>query len=116
MRDEDLQIFSAWFHNDRELPNGGTPAERYAARLDLPAEEREAAERIASANLGLHRVLAVEPGHWIELGDVVSGRRNSARALVSTPSERIGGFSVIANGFPRGAQGLAEQPTAAPNM
>jgi SEC-C motif len=80
MSDEDLQIFSAWFHNDRELPGGGTPAERYAARADLRAEEREAAERIASANLGLHRVLAVEPGHWIELENVVSARRTRVRS------------------------------------
>jgi hypothetical protein len=80
MRDEDLQIFSAWFHNDRELPGGGTPAECYAARADLAAEEREAATRIASANLGLHRVLAVEPGHWIEIEDVVSDRRTRVRS------------------------------------
>lgn len=78
--DEDLQIFSAWFHSDRELPGGGTPAERYAARSDLRAEEREAARRIASANLGLHRVLAVEPGHWIELEDLVFGRRTRVRS------------------------------------
>lgn len=80
MHDEDLQIFSAWFHNDRDLPSGKTPAERYAARAGLAAEEREAAARIASANLGLHRVLAVEPGHWIELEDVVSGRRTQVRS------------------------------------
>lgn len=80
LSDDDLQIFSAWFHNDRELPAGGTPAERYAARLDMPAEEREAAERIASANLGLHRVLAVEPGHWIELEDIVFGCRTRVRS------------------------------------
>ena len=80
LRDGDLQIFSAWFHNDRELPGGGTPSERYAARLDLSAEERETAERIASASLGLHRVLAVEPGHWIELEDVVFGRRTRVRS------------------------------------
>ncbi|MGE5336117.1 MAG: SEC-C domain-containing protein [Nitrososphaerota archaeon] len=80
LRGDDLQIFSAWFHNDRELPGGGTPAERYAARLDLRAEERKAAERIASANLGLHRVLAVEPGQWIELEDVVFGRRTRVRS------------------------------------
>ncbi len=80
LSDPDLQIFSAWFHNDRELSSGGTPAERYAARRDLRAEEREAAERIASANLGLHRVLAVEPGHWIELENVVFGRRTQVRS------------------------------------
>ncbi len=80
LSDEDLQIFSAWFHNDRELPGGATPAERYAARNDLHADEREAAERIASANLGLHRVLAVEPGQWIELEDIVFGRRTRVRS------------------------------------
>jgi hypothetical protein len=60
---------------DRELPGGGTPAERYAERAELSAEEREAAARIAAAGLGLHRVLAVEPGSWIELEDIVVGAR-----------------------------------------
>lgn len=75
MDDDDVQIFSIWFHNDRELPGGGTPAERYAAREDLPPDEREAASRMAAARLGLYRVLAVEPGRWIELADIVSGVR-----------------------------------------
>ena len=80
MHDDDLQIFSTWFHNDRELPSGETPAERYAARVDLPAEERQAAARIAAARLGLHRVLAVEPGEWIELEDVLRGARTRVRS------------------------------------
>jgi hypothetical protein len=75
MHDDDLQIFSTWFHGDRELASGGTPAERYAARSDLSAEEREAAARIAAARLGLHRVLAAEPGEWIALENVLSGVR-----------------------------------------
>jgi hypothetical protein len=75
MDDDDVQIFSAWFHNDRRLPSGGTPAERYAARDDLPSDEREAASRIAAARLGLYRVLAVEPGRWIALADIVCGAR-----------------------------------------
>lgn len=89
MFDDDGQIFSAWFHNDRELPGGGTPAERYAARADLPAEERETAGRIAAAGLGLHRVLAVEPGHWIELEGIAGGARTRVRsANVSRDSVR----------------------------
>ena len=80
MHDDDVQVFSTWFHNDRELPNGETPAERYAARADLRAEERETAARIAAARLGLHRVLAVEPGDWIVLEDVVCGARTRVRS------------------------------------
>ncbi|MGH2992079.1 MAG: SEC-C domain-containing protein [Solirubrobacterales bacterium] len=75
MDDADVQIFATWFHSDRELSGGGTPAERYAARADLPEDERAAASRIASARLGLHRVLAVEPGSWVALEDVVRGTR-----------------------------------------
>ena len=74
MDDDDLQIFAVWFHNDRELPGGGTPAERYARRGDLPEDERAAA-RIASAGLGIHRVLAVEPGESLVLEDLVRGTR-----------------------------------------
>jgi hypothetical protein len=80
MSDSDMQIFATWFNNDRELSGGGTPAERYAARADLPADEREAALRIATATLGLHRVLAVEPGHWIVLEDIVRGTRARVRS------------------------------------
>ena len=78
--DDQVQIFSTWFHNDRELPGGGAPAERYAARDDLPTDEQETASRIAAARLGLHRVLAVEPGRWIELEDIVRGTRDRVRS------------------------------------
>lgn len=81
MDDDDLQIFATWFHNDRELPGGGTPAERYAARAGLPAEERAAAARIATARLGLHRVLAVELGSWIVLEDILDGTRARVRSM-----------------------------------
>jgi hypothetical protein len=80
MDDDDLQIFSTWFHDDRELPGGSTPAERYAARAGLPAEERAAAARIATARLGLHRVLAVEPGNWVLLENIVDGARAQVRS------------------------------------
>jgi hypothetical protein len=80
MDDDDQQVFSIWFNNDRELPGGGTPAERYAARDGLSAEERAVAARIATARLGLHRVLAVEPGSWVVLEGIVDGARARVRS------------------------------------
>src|SRR5712691_9502957 len=80
MDDADIQIFATWFHNDRELAGGGTPAERYAARPDLPASERDAAARIAEARLGLYRVLAVTPGCSLALEELVGGLRIEVRS------------------------------------
>lgn len=80
MDDVDIQIFATWFHNDRELAGGGTPAERYAAGTDVPAPEREAASRIAAARLGLYRVLAVAPGRSLALEELVDGRRVEVRS------------------------------------
>ena len=80
MDDADIQIFATWFHNDRALTVGGTPAERYAARPDLPNAERDAAERIASARLGLYRVLAVEPGRSLILEELLGSRRIEVRS------------------------------------
>ena len=79
--DDDLQIFATWFHNDRELSGGGTPAERYADLAELSADERATALRIAGARLGLHRVIAVEPGSWIMLEDIVRRTRARVRSL-----------------------------------
>jgi hypothetical protein len=80
MDDADVQMFTTWFHNDRELRSGGTPADRYAARLELSADERAVASRIAAARLRIHRVLAVEPGVSLLLEDVVSGERVEVRS------------------------------------
>jgi len=80
MDEDDIQIFATWFHNDRELAGGGTPAERYAARAELPADEREAASRIATARLGLYRVLAVESGRSLTLEELVGGSRVEVRS------------------------------------
>jgi SEC-C motif len=71
--DVDLQLIASWMLNDRRLPDGGTPAERYAQRDDLPAGERDVARRIAAARLGLLRVVGVLPGRWIELHDLAVG-------------------------------------------
>ena len=78
--DGDIQIFAVWFHNDRELARGGTPAERYAARPDLPEAERESAARIAAARLGLYRVVAVEPGRSLARENLVGGCRVDVRS------------------------------------
>lgn len=80
MDDVDVQIFATWFHNDRELGCGGTPARRYAARRDLPDAERAAAERIASARLGLYRVLDLEPGRKLTLEALLDGERIEVRS------------------------------------
>ncbi|MFN2469398.1 MAG: hypothetical protein ABR583_00070 [Gaiellaceae bacterium] len=80
MDDADIEIFANWFHNDRELAAGGTPAERYAARPELPEAERDVASRIAGARLGLYRVLAVEPGRSLTLEALVGGSRVQVRS------------------------------------
>ena len=69
----DLQLVASWVFNDRELPGGGTAAQRYAVRQDLQPDERDMAARIAAARLGLLRVLRVMPGRWIELYDLTGG-------------------------------------------
>lgn len=71
--DVDIALIAGWTLNDRQLPGGGTPAERYAAREDLSDHERDIARRIAAARLGLLRVLHVLPGRWIELHDLARG-------------------------------------------
>lgn len=71
--DEDLALLALWFHNDREVAGGGTPAERYAARPELDAAERETAGRIAAARLGLFRIVAATPGRSLTLEPLVGG-------------------------------------------
>lgn len=80
MDDADIQIFATWFHNDRELTGGRTPIERYAARPEIPDDERDAAERIASARLGLYRVLAVAPGRSLTLEELDGSGRIEVRS------------------------------------
>ena len=71
--DRDAQIFLTWFCSDREIEGGDTPAQHYAARVDIDERERAVAARIASARLSLQRVRAAEPGRWTELEDVLNG-------------------------------------------
>src|SRR6266508_3325575 len=69
--ERNFELLLTWFNSDRELPGGGTAVASYLARPDLNPGEREVAERIAAARLGLHRVRAVTPGRSVELEDVL---------------------------------------------
>ncbi len=77
--DTDVQLLASWQLNDRELPGGGTPAQRYAELDGLTDPERAVARRIASAHLALLRVRSTEPSRAIEIEDVT---RDCARARV----------------------------------
>lgn len=77
--DTDIQLIASWQLNDRVLPGGGTPTQRYARLAALTDSERAIALRIASARLALLRVRTTEPGRAIEIEDVTRG---SARAHV----------------------------------
>jgi hypothetical protein len=69
----DVQLIGSWLYNDRELADGGTAAQRYAARQDLDPDDRDIAARIAAARLALLRVARAMPGRWIELRDLTGG-------------------------------------------
>lgn len=71
--DAEIQLIASWQLNDRELPGGGTPAQRYARLAGLADPERAIARRIASAHLALLRVRSTDPGRAIEIEDVTRG-------------------------------------------
>lgn len=71
--DADLDLFTAWFHNDRELRDGLTPAELYSRRGDIDEDERLVASRIAGARLGIYQVVEVAPGTGMVLVDQIEG-------------------------------------------
>ena len=69
-----------WYHNHREVPGGGTPAQRYAARPDLDDVERAAASGSRPARLGLFRVLAVAPARSLTLEELDGGEPFEVRS------------------------------------
>ena len=81
--ERDFALLLTWFNSDRELSGGGAPVARYLARRDLDPDEREVAERIAAARLGLYRVRAVVPGHSLELENLLTG------ALIAVASQTV---------------------------
>ena len=81
--ERDFALLLTWFNSDRELSGGGAPVARYLARPDLDPDEREVAERIAAARLGLYRVRAVVPGHSLELENLLTG------ALIAVASQTV---------------------------
>ncbi len=93
IEERDFALLLTWFNSDRELPGGGTPVERYLARPDLDPDERDVAERIAAARLGLHRVRTVVPGRSLELDNVLTGA--SALAASPTVSQEVVRWDVV---------------------
>lgn len=93
IQERDFALLLTWFNSDRELPGGGTPVERYLARADLDPSEREVAERVAAARLGLYRVRAVVPGHSLELENVLTG--GSILAASPTVSQQVVRWDVV---------------------
>jgi hypothetical protein len=83
MTPERVDLLCSYVHLDRELPGGGTPAERFAELPELSDVERAAASSLAQARLGLWRARAVEPGASIELEEVLGHR------VVTVRSERV---------------------------
>jgi hypothetical protein len=81
--ERDFALLLTWFNSDRELSGGGAPVAHYLARPDLDPDEREVAERIAAARLGLYRVRAVVPGHSLELENLLTG------ALIAVTSQTV---------------------------
>jgi len=71
---EMVDVVCSYAHLDRALPGGGTPAERFRGHPGLSDLERDAANRLAAAQLGLWRVRAVRPGASIELEEVLGDR------------------------------------------
>jgi hypothetical protein len=73
--DGDLQLIGTWALGERELPGGGTIAQRYARRADLSDDERDVASRIAAARLTLLRIDRVVPDRCIEAYDLTLGEQ-----------------------------------------
>jgi hypothetical protein len=85
--DADIALIAAWTLSDRELPGGGTLAQRYAQQPDLPADESDVARRIAAARLRLLRVVGVQSGRWIELDELTGD--GSVRAMSHEVSRSV---------------------------
>ncbi len=67
-------IFDSWFHSDRPTATGSTPVVMYAARSEIGAAERAEVAPMASARLGLYRVIAATAGSSIVLSDLLGER------------------------------------------
>ncbi len=92
--ERDFALLLTWFISDRALSaGGGTPIERYLARPDLDPNEREVAERIAAARLGLHRVRTVIPGRSVGLEDILTGA--SIVAASQSLSREVVGWDLV---------------------
>jgi SEC-C motif-containing protein len=80
MSAEMVELLCSYAHLDRDLPGGGTPAERFREHPGLSDLERDAANRLAETQLGLWRARSVRPGATIELEEVLGDRCVSVRS------------------------------------
>jgi hypothetical protein len=88
--DADLQLIGTWALSERDLPGGGTIAQRYASRGDISEQERDIASRIAAARLTLLRVDRVTPGRSIEVYDLTTGEQQPVSSHDVSRSVRPG--------------------------
>lgn len=72
--DADVALIACWVLSNRQLPGGGTLAQRYAQRPDLSIDEADVARRIAAARLGQLRVVGAKAGEWIDFDDIAGER------------------------------------------
>jgi SEC-C motif len=96
--DADLQLVGTWLLSDRELPVGGTIAERYAGREDISREERDIAQRIVNARITLLKVKGATPGRSISVHDI--GRDEYVTVFSHGVSKSVKSGDVIVRGGP----------------
>jgi hypothetical protein len=77
---ERVALLGSYVHLDRELPGGGTPAQRFSELPGLGDRERAAAGILAGACLGLWRARSVQAGASIELEEVLGRRSVTVRS------------------------------------
>jgi hypothetical protein len=76
-------VLCSYIYLDRELPGGGTPAERFVGHPTLNDTEVAAAQTLSQARLGLWRARKVRPGRSIGLEEVIGDR------VVTVSSDRV---------------------------
>lgn len=83
--------YSLWAMIDyRPSDRGPSLAARYATRVGISPTQQACAERIAGTRLGVHRVLDVVPGIWLELQAVAGDASVRAIAPLASTHTRAG--------------------------
>jgi hypothetical protein len=83
--------YSLWAMIDYRPSDDGPPlAARYATRVGISPAEQACAERIAGTKLGVHRVLDVVPGIWLDLQAVAGDEPVRAIAPLASTHTQAG--------------------------